>query len=386
MENKKLKELTLGSLVLSDIAELNKALKKNSTLKVLNIICDARVANEGSSDESINSSVPSTNHSIQGFSHLLSDNSGVVQYSLVNYLENCPYLILGLIRNRSVQRLILEKIDIDRETLNIWSETFKQNQSIKELEIRQGLNTSAAITIFSSLKRNRHIKSLKLQECNFGEAGFMVLQDLLRENTSIKKIEIKDLMRLRYNNESSTDMQNFIFIISGLTDNPSISEATISIHSNMTQNPSSFTPQVSKSLMNLAKFNNSLIHLKIEGFKLSGNDICDLLQGLESNKTMETCSLIGNLVEWKDLCYILTLVSGLEVLKLLDLQDNRIVIFTDLENLKGKFIASQSLAFIRESFLLISKGIKCELRINQWFYDPMCYPNEIQHIVKKIKK
>ena len=154
----------------------------------------------------------------------------------------------------------------------------------------------------------------------------------------------------------------------------------------MTQNPSSFTPQVSKSLMNLAKFNNSLIHLKIEGFKLSGNDICDLLQGLESNKTMETCSLIGNLVEWKDLCYILTLVSGLEVLKLLDLQDNRIVIFTDLENLKGKFIASQSLAFIRESFLLISKGIKCELRINQWFYDPMCYPNEIQHIVKKIKK
>ena len=386
MDNKSLEELTLGYLVLSNIAELNKVFKKNNTIKKLNIICDSRVANDRNSDESVNSSAPSTNHSIQGFTHLLNENSGVTEYSLMNYLENCPFLILGLISNRSVQRLVLENIDVDRETLTIWTETFKRNHSIKELEIRRGLNTSAAITILNSLKHSRHITSIKLQECTFGESGFMVLQDLLRENTSIKKLEIKDLMRLRYNNESSIDMQNFLYIISGLTDNSSITESVISIHSHITQNSSPFTQKVSKSLMELAKMNNFLIHLKIEGFKLSGNDICDFLQGLQHNKTMESCSLIGNLVEWKDLCYIINLVGELEVLKLLDLQDNKILTFTDLENLKGRFIASQSLPFIRESFLLISKGIRCEVRINQWFYDPMCYPNDIQYIVKMIKK
>lgn len=181
-------------------------------------------------------------------------------------------------------------------------------------------------------------------------------------------------------------MQNFLYIISGLADNSSITEAIISIHSHMTHSSSTFTQKVSKSLMDLGRLNNCLIHLKIEGFKLSGNDICELLQGLRHNRTMESCSLVGNLVEWKDLCYILNLVGELQVLKLLDLQDNKILTFTDLENLKGRFIASQSLGFIRESFLLISKGIKCEVRINQWFYEPMCYPNDIQYIVKMIKK
>lgn len=200
MDNKNLEELTLGYLVLSNIAELNKVLKKNNTIKKLNIICDIRIANDRNPDESIDSSAPSTNHSIQGFTHLLNENSGVTEYCLMNYLENCPFLILGLISNRSVQRLILENIDVDRDTQVIWTETFKQNNSIKYLEIRRGFNTSAAITILTSLKRNRLITSLKLHECTFGESGFMVLQDLLRENSSIKKLEIKDLMRLRYNN------------------------------------------------------------------------------------------------------------------------------------------------------------------------------------------
>jgi Ran GTPase-activating protein (RanGAP) involved in mRNA processing and transport len=292
---------------------------------------------------------------------------------------------LGLIRNRSVKRLVLENLDIDRETLNIWSEMFRLNQNIKEIDIRRGFNTSAAMTIFASLKRNRKINLLKLQECTFGEAGFMLLQDLLRENQGLKKLEVKDLMRLRYNSETSNDMKNFLLIISGLTDNQSILEASVSIHSNHSCAPQSFTPQVSKALQDLGKLNRWLVSLKIEGFKLSGNDICGLLIGLKENSVMKTCVLTSNLVEWKDLSYILTLVEELEVLMVLDLQDNKILTYTDLENLKGKFVASQSLAFMKESLLLLLKGLKCEVRISSWLFDPMCYPAEIQPIVKKSK-
>lgn len=380
--NTQLKDLTLKALEFSDIGELNSALTSNKSIRSLTILCESR-ASQDSSDESMYSTNPSTYNLFQGVSHLLSDNLSVSTYTLGGYLDLCPYLVLGLIRNKSVKKLVLENIDIDRENLNIWSEMLRLNGSIKEFEVKRGLNTTAAMILFSSLKKNKEIEVLKLSECTFGEVGFMVLQDLFRENCGIRKVEIKDLIRLRNSvQDEGRNWKNLVYVVSGLVDNVVVEEFSVTVHVQNCFLDGDRT--VAKALRELASVNRSLVHLRIDGFRLTGMEICSFVEGLENNTSLQTIALCGNQIEWQDLFQILHLSQNLTSLKLLDLQDNKIFTFSDLEKLRGHQAAQQSLQLMKDCLSLI-KQIKFEIRITPWFLEPMSYPPEIQQIVKTLK-
>lgn len=266
--------------------------------------------------------------------------------------------------------------------MNIWSEMLKFNTTLKELDVKRGLNTTAAMILFSSLKKNKGIEVLKLNECTFGEVGFMILQDLLRENIGIKKLELRDLIKLRYNaQDENGNWKNLLYIVGGLIDNNFITDVCISAH--MQNALWEGDKLVAKGLRDLAVNNKSLISLRIEGFKLTGAEICGIVQGLEENSSLEICALCGNLIEWPDLCQIFSLSQNLSTLKLLDLQDNKIFTFSDLEKLRGYQAAQNALNFMKESLVLL-RSVKFQVKVTSWLLEPMYYPAEIQQIVKSL--
>lgn len=116
--NTSIKELTFRLLGISDCCELSKALNLNISVTSLFIQCDTRVTSDNP-DSSLFSSANSTNHSFAEYSHLLSQNYSVTTYTLGGYLNICPYLVLGLKGNKTVTKLILENIEIDRESVNL---------------------------------------------------------------------------------------------------------------------------------------------------------------------------------------------------------------------------------------------------------------------------
>ena len=298
------------------------------------------------------------------------------------YLDLCPFLVLGLIRNKTLKKMILDNIDLDRENMNVWNEMMRQNTTLNELDIKRGLNTTAAMILFNSLKKNKGIEVFKLNECTFGEVGFMILRDLLTENTSIKKLEIKDLIKLRPNSQDENgNWRNLLHIINGLINNNYIKDVCISAH--MQNALWEADRLVAKGLRELAANNKALISLRIEGLKLTGAEICEIVQGLEENTSLETCALCGNLIEWPDLCQILYLSRNLSTLKLLDLQDNKIFTFSDLETLRGHQAAQNALNSMKESLVLL-RSVKFQAKVTSWLLEPMYYPAEIQQIVKSL--
>lgn len=258
----------------------------------------------------------------------------------------------------------------------------KLNGSIKEFEVKRGLNTTAAMILFNSLKKNKEIEVLKLSECTFGEVGFMVLQDLFRENVGIRKVEIKDLIRLRNSvQDEGRNWKNLMYVVNGLIDNVFIMDFCVTVH--MQNCFWDGDRAVAKGLKELASVNKTLVHLRIDGFRLTGLEICSIVEGLENNTSLETCALCGNQIEWQDLRQIMRLSQNLSTLKLLDLQDNKIFTFRDLEKLCGHQAAQQSLELMKDCLHLI-KFLKFEIKITPWFLDPMNYPAEIQQIVKTL--
>lgn len=373
-------------LTIDECSELSLCLRENSTIKSLCIQGESRGADSISDNASNASSIASTNNSFQIYSNLLSENTAINTYTLAGYLEICPFLILGLRSNRGVNKMIFENVEIDREFTNVINEVFKVNTSIKELEIRHGFHTSTAMTVFTGLRQNKSISSLKIQECTFSEGGFMTLKDFLIAHIGLKKLEIKDMLQMRHNfQDTSIPVGNFLHLIKGLTDNNFIKEAAFSVYISSVTALTFISPEIGNSLKNLLSMNHTLVTLKIEGFRLGGDEILTMLSGLKENASLKDLVLTGNLIEWKDLNLILDLILVSSTLKFLDLSDNKLSSYNDLIRLRGQNYANECLGYMKQVFFYMSKMTKCDVKISSWFWETIHYPKGLYPFINQAK-
>ena len=155
------------------------------------------------------------------------------------------------------------------------------------------------MTLFKALRHNRRISILTMKECSFYEVGFMNLQDMIRGNQSIGRLEMKDIIQMGVNTQDpSLALKNFLYVIKALEDNNFITEAVFSIyHNSNSSDPVFLGNELRLGLNELVSNNISLKVLKIEGFRLGGAEICTICESLQNNNSLETLVLTGNLVE-----------------------------------------------------------------------------------------
>lgn len=386
-QNNTIKELTFRLLRPSDCSELSNCLKVNRSVKHLCIQCESRVPEENifASEES---DTPSTNHSVQGYSYVLSQNTSVTSYTLNGYLDICPHLILGLISNRTLTKLVLENVEVNRQSLHVWNEVLRNNSYITELEIKRGFNSVTAMTIFTALRSNRHIQNLKIRECTFYEGGFMALKDLLTANQGIKTIEIRDLIQMAINtHDQELALNNFLHMVGALTDNCFIENASFFIyHNSASKLPSIFLGEkVQNALEELVRINRTLKCLRIEGFRIGGSEICSIFSALRYNEGLKALVLTGNSIEWKDLAMIIRYLAEASYAGEVDISENQIHSYSDLKSLKGITHANESMNYMKEVFAEIPKIKVTKLTIVQWFWEERNYPDCMNQLIATAK-
>jgi hypothetical protein len=376
--NSSIKELTLRVVENYDFSELSLALNQNTSVKSLLLQCQSGPVEDIEDTDSM----ASTLISLKSYSPVLSENNTITSYTLSGYIYDS--LVTGIGKNQTLSKLALENIGLDRRSASIWKDAFRQNSSIKDLEIKRGFNSNAAIIIFNSLRYNKSIKFLKLQECTFHEAGYMTLKELLRYNKTIAKIEIKDMLHMGVNtNERDIAIRNFVHVVQGLEENKSIVEASLCVYRNSNSSNSLFTGFDLQSPLSSFLINNqTLTFLKIEGFGLTGKDVCSICASLKENQSLETLILTKNLIEWNDLSCIIDDLSHTKSLKKLELAENKLFDYQNLEKLKNPAQVNECLSYMKNIFEKIVYIRLTELSINEWFWDIRYYPIKLHSVIK----
>lgn len=366
---------------------LEKAIVRNGTIKNLGINFENRVNNENVEGSVVMSSyAPSQAVSASG-SYLLSHNISIESYLISGYIESFTSgIIIGLAKNQTVRKLILDNIDMDRDSMQFFGLMFMQNSSLKELEIKQGFNTLSAMVIFQGLKLNKSIEELRLQECVFLEGGFIMMKNMLGKNSSLKRIEIKELLHLGMNSQNhESQVRNFVHIVQAMSANTSVLDLALTLHKsalNCGPNMKLFQSlELENALSSLLRCNSALKTLKIENFRLGRDEIKAISQGLIENQTLVTLVLNGNVMEWKDLEILAYSLRTNSTLMCLAISSNRIYAYNDLKNLYGEPHANEAINTMKEVFQSLNVSKLKTLRVTDWFFEPRKYPETLCNLI-----
>ena len=391
--NHTIKTLTFKYLNFSHIQMLARALKVNKTVQELNILFDQRPMRVNQEDDhlSVSSYAASTAHSSVGQVQLLSQNTSVTTYRLAGYLESyTPMLLIGLVSNQHVKCLKLETLDLDRDANSFWSQALGANNSIKEIQTHRGLNTLTSMIVFTCLKKNTTVQKLTLNESTFYEGGFIVLKSLLETNNSLKELELNDMLYLgRSSLEVEVQSKNISGLLGGLEVNTSLERLQISLHPSVlsTEIPGIFqSPQVRSSVHSCLLNNITLKSLEIVNYKLSGEEIEAIAEGLKQNKSVEKLDLRGNLMGWNELELLVTSVVQNSVLKCLDVSSNKILKFQEVSKLRGTEAQLEAVGCAQNVFSHYKQTTIKELQVNDWFWEIRQYPKDLHELVLQAKQ
>ncbi|CAG9328934.1 unnamed protein product [Blepharisma stoltei] len=392
--NRFIRELNFKILSFAQLSQLEWALIQNSTVKVLGISCEPRsvtVDNEENTSGILSSYAPSQVVTPSN-AYLLAQNTSIETYILSGYLENyTPGLILGLAGNQTVIRLILENIDMDRDSLPFFTQMFIVNSHIKEIETRWGFNTMSAMVLFSGLKASSSVEILRMRESTFFEGGYIMLKEMLERNESLKYLEIKDMLHLGTNSQNiDIQCKNMIFVIKGVTASRSLRDLILSVHkSKLDCDPDARhfkSEELKTELKKLLQENKVLRSLKIENFRLGKEEIKAIAEGLAENQSLLTLSLNGNEIDWKDLEYLARSLRENQVLRTLEIGLNKIYAWHDIVNLYGAASANDALTNMNDVFTSLSMSKIRNIKVTDWFWEERKYPASIADLVFATKQ
>ena len=336
-QNKTIK--ILGFRYLSDyqLSRIGIILSGNPSIYHLQIYLEAKAFTFESFEEGIHSTkMPSTP---QGGDPVifLSQNKHITTYTLGGYQERSSF-IMGISNNLSIQTLILDNIEIDKNIRSEWNLAFKTNSSISDVKAIRGLSTISALILFQSLRKNHCISSVFLEENVFYDHAFLGLETFLKISISVKNLHIKNLLHLSINQFSQYgSLQNLTRIISGISENNSLIDVYIANHpvsSNNVLKLEKIESTLNEAFFKLFTCNKCLKNLSIENFRLGTESISGISEGLAINNTLEHFSLAGNLIQWDDLLkFSLELLTN-SVLSSVDFTNNNLLQSISAQNVE----------------------------------------------------
>jgi hypothetical protein len=300
--NKTIKILAFRFLSDSQLIRLSELVSINQSVYNLQIILESRVYTLENIEDGIQSSkMPSTPQSTLPIS-FLSQAQSISTFALGGY-HNRANFVSGIIRNKSIKTLVLDNIDIEKLIRHDWNVAFKENNCIQEVKAVRGLNTLSSMILFQSMRKNKNIQSLYLEDCVFFTHGFLGLETLLKQTSSLRTMTLKNLLHLNLSKFSQVaSVQNLAKVLLALSGNRSLQEVVISNSANnesiRLEDPEHL---LSPAFDQLLKMNKTLKKIVIENFKLGPESFPGISEGLSGNSTLSTFCLKGNCLTWSDL-------------------------------------------------------------------------------------
>ena len=194
-ENKTIKILGFRCLNEFQLPKLGECLSRNSSIYHLQIVLENRTYTLDNMENGINSSkIPSSPQKNIPIS-FLSECKSISTYTIGGYHER-PGFISGIIHNRSIKTLIFENIDIEKTLRHDWNLAFKENSCIAEVKCMRGLNTLSSMILFQSLRKNKQISTLHLEESVFFDHGFYAFETFLKSTSAMRQLTVKNLLHL----------------------------------------------------------------------------------------------------------------------------------------------------------------------------------------------
>lgn len=307
--NKNIKILGFRFLSDSQLIRLSELVSLNPSIYNLQIILESRVYTLENMEDGIHSSkMPSTPQGTLPIS-FLSQSQSVSTFTLGGHHSRANF-ISGIIRNKSIKTLVLDNIDIEKFIRHDWNVAFKENNFIQEVKALRGLNTLSAMILFQSIRKNKCISSLFLDECVFFTHGFMALDTLLKQTQTLKTLTLKNLLHLNLSKFSQNgSIENLAKVLVGISTNSTLQDVVIS----NSVNNESLKLEDSAHLLSPAfdqcfKLNKTLKKLVIENFKIGPESFPGISEGLSENSVLQNLCLKGNCIGWNEM---LGLVEGL---------------------------------------------------------------------------
>lgn len=389
--NKYIKSLHLKYLNFTQIDSLCNSLSVNTTLEELAIIYESRNVDLSDNESSISITSHASTTLSQSTRRLLQDNSSIKEYRLGGYIEGLALALhVGLNTNQSVNKIIYENIDMDRDALSPLTYLFSSNSTINEIQILRGCNTIAAVVLFRALKQSKSVQKVSMVDCTFNTAGFGAFEDMLSVNTSILHIDIKNLLNLSFHCETpDRQIRNFVHILNGLEKNSSILSFKIadpiSVLNTPTETACFSSYEVADAIYALITKNTTLKSLTIENFRLRRDVISAFSRGLSENTTLEVLSLKGNLMDWEDLA---ELCEGLESsrLQILDISHNRIHKHSEIASKEGPLALLNAENHTKNVFECLKRSSIGRVVVNDWFLESDAYNESLQVYISDLKQ
>lgn len=324
--NKSVKILAFRFMSDSQLIRLSECLSANSSIYNLQVILESRVYTLDNMEEGIQSSkMPSTPQSTLPIS-FLSQSQTVSTFTLGGY-HNRANFVSGIIRNKSIKTLVLDNIDIEKFIRHDWNVAFKENSYIQEVKALRGLNTLSSMILFQSLRKNHTISSLYLEECVFFSHGFIGLENLLRQTTALKRLNLKNLLHLNLSKYSQVQsVQNLAKVLSAIGENTTLLDVIIS---NSVSNDS-IKLEDTERILNGAfehclKNNKTVKNLVIENFKLGPESFPGIAEGLKKNSSLQNLCVKGNSLLWPELALLVNSLRLNSNLLNLDVSSNCLI-------------------------------------------------------------